>query len=70
MESLEIFILSKCSNLKRIPEFEEEMEHVSELYLDGTTITKLPTLIGNLIGLALLNARDCKKPNVSSLHLI
>ena len=67
MESLEIIILSNCSNLKRIPEFGEKMESVSELYLDGTTITKLPTSIGNLTGLASLNAKDCK--NLMSLPI-
>ena len=60
MKSLEILILSGCSNLKRIPEFGENMESVLELYLDGIAITKLPTSIGNLIGLASLNVRDCK----------
>ena len=65
MESLEILILSKCSNLKRIPEFGENMECVSKLYLEGTAITKLPTSIGNLTSLVSLNARDCK--NLMSL---
>ena len=65
MESLEILILSKCSNLKRTPEFGENMERVSKLYLDGTAITKLPISIGNLIGLSSLNVRDCK--NLMSL---
>uniref|UniRef100_A0A7N2MH25 ADP-ribosyl cyclase/cyclic ADP-ribose hydrolase n=1 Tax=Quercus lobata TaxID=97700 RepID=A0A7N2MH25_QUELO len=65
MESLEILILSKCSNLKRIPEFGETMKRVSKLYLDGTAITKLPTSIGNLIGLSSLDVRDCK--NLMSL---
>ena len=60
MESLEILILSECSNLKRIPEFGENKEHVTTLHLDGTAITKLPTLIRNLSGLASLNVRDCK----------
>ena len=64
-ESLEILILSKCSNLNRIPEFGENMERVSKLYLDGTAITKLPTSIGNLTGLSSLNVRDCK--NLMSL---
>ena len=65
MESLEILILSECSNLKTIPEFGVNMGYVSELHLDGTTITKLPTSIENLSGLASLNVRDCK--NLMSL---
>ena len=65
MESLEILILSECSNLKIIPEFGVNMGYVSELHLDGTTITKLPTSIENLSGLASLNVRDCK--NLMSL---
>ena len=60
MKSLEVLILSNCSKVKRIPEFGENMECVSKLYLDGTSITKLPTSIGNLIGLASLSVRDCK----------
>ena len=65
MECLEILILSGCSSLKRIPEFGENMESVSELYLDGTAITKLPTSIKNLTGLVSLNVKDCK--NLMSL---
>ncbi|XP_065625264.1 TMV resistance protein N isoform X2 [Quercus suber] len=65
MEFLEILILSGCSNLKRIPKFGENMESVLELYLDGTAITKLPTSIGNLTGLASMNVKDCK--NLMSL---
>ena len=65
MESLEILILSECSNLKRIPEFGENMEHVTTLHLDGTAITKLPTSIRNLSGLASSNVRDFK--NLMSL---
>ncbi|KAK4594858.1 hypothetical protein RGQ29_018545 [Quercus rubra] len=65
MECLEILILSGCSNLKRIPEFGENMKNVSKLYLDGTAITKLPTSIENLIGLVSLNVKDCK--NLMSL---
>ncbi|KAL4598032.1 hypothetical protein ACB092_11G030100 [Castanea dentata] len=59
MECLEIFIFSGCSNLKRIPEFGENMESVSELYLDGAAITKLPTSIENLAGIVSLNVKDC-----------
>ena len=65
MKSLEILILSGCLKVKRIPEFGENMDRVSELYLDETNITKLPTSIGNLIGLASLSIRDCK--NLMSL---
>ena len=67
MESLEILILSGCSKLKRIPEFEVNMKQVLKLYLDGTIITKLPTSIGNLTGLVSLSARDCK--NLMSLPI-
>nr|XP_023873616.1 disease resistance-like protein DSC1 isoform X1 [Quercus suber]XP_023873617.1 disease resistance-like protein DSC1 isoform X1 [Quercus suber]XP_023873618.1 disease resistance-like protein DSC1 isoform X1 [Quercus suber]XP_023873619.1 disease resistance-like protein DSC1 isoform X1 [Quercus suber]XP_023873620.1 disease resistance-like protein DSC1 isoform X1 [Quercus suber]XP_023873621.1 disease resistance-like protein DSC1 isoform X1 [Quercus suber] len=60
MESLKILILSDCSKIKTIPEFGENMRRVTELHLDGTAITKLPTSIGNLSGLASLNVKDCK----------
>jgi Leucine-rich repeat (LRR) protein len=60
MESLEILILSGCSKLKKFPEFGGNMERVCKLYLDGTTITKLPASIENLIGLASLKLKDCK----------
>ncbi|KAL4594416.1 hypothetical protein ACB092_12G019100 [Castanea dentata] len=60
MESLEILVLSECSKVKSIPEFGENMKSVSEFYLDGTAISKLPTSIGNLTSLVLLNVNDCK----------
>jgi Leucine-rich repeat (LRR) protein len=60
MESLEILILSGCSKIKKIPEFGGNMERVCKLYLDGTAITKLPTSIEHLTGLASLSLRDCK----------
>ena len=61
IESLNILILSSCSKVRKIPEFRENMQCLLELYLDGTAITKLPTSIGHLTGLALLNIRDCKR---------
>ena len=61
MESLEVLILSGCSKLKKIPEFGENMQRVLKLYLDGIAITKLPTSIGHLTSLVLLNVRDCKR---------
>ena len=60
MDSLETLILSGCSKIKKIPEFGENMQHVLKLYLDGIAITKLPTSIGHLTSLALLNIKDCK----------
>nr|XP_023885347.1 disease resistance-like protein DSC1 [Quercus suber] len=60
MESLKVLILSGCSKLKKIPEFGENMQHVLKLSLGGTAITKLPTSIGHLTGLVLLDIRDCK----------
>ncbi|GMY07828.1 TMV resistance protein N-like [Fagus crenata] len=60
MESLEILILSGCSKLKKFPELGRNMERVCKLCLDGTTITKLPTSIENLTGLASLKLKDCK----------
>ena len=65
MKSLDILTFSGCSKLWRIPKFGENMERVSELYLDGTAITNLPTSIANLTGLASLSVRDCK--NLMSL---
>ncbi|XP_075650119.1 TMV resistance protein N-like [Castanea sativa] len=65
MKSLKILILSDCSKIKTIPEFGENMGCVTELHLDGTAITKLPTSIENLSGLASLNVKDCK--NLMSL---
>ena len=61
MESLEILILSGCSKIKKIPEFGGNMQCVCKLYLNGTTITKLPTSIEHLTGLASLSLRDCKR---------
>ncbi|KAL4625614.1 hypothetical protein ACB092_05G038400 [Castanea dentata] len=75
MESLEVLILSGCSKLKKIPEFGENMQRVLKLYLGGTAITKLPTSIGHLTGLVLLNLRDCKSltclpSNIFNLKLL
>ena len=60
MESLKILILSGCSKVKKIPEFEGSMECVCKLYLDGIAISKLSASIENLNGLALLKLKDCK----------
>ncbi|XP_022735591.1 TMV resistance protein N-like [Durio zibethinus] len=65
MESLDKLILSGCSNLQRFPEIEGEMECLQELHLDGTGIEELPSSIGRLSHLVLLNLKNCN--NLSSL---
>ncbi len=65
LESLEIFVLSGCSRLKKFPEIVGNMLRLSKLYLDGTAIKELPLSVECLTGLTLLNLRDCK--NFSSL---
>ncbi|XP_050254804.1 disease resistance protein Roq1-like [Quercus robur] len=60
MECLENLILSDCSKIKRIPEFARNMERLTKLHLDGTTITKFPSSIEHLTNLASLHLRDCK----------
>ncbi|TYH30146.1 hypothetical protein ES288_A01G070600v1 [Gossypium darwinii] len=59
--SLETLILSGCSNIERIPEIVGEMECLKELCLDGTGIKELPSSIGHLRRLMLLNLKDCSK---------
>ncbi|KAB2059430.1 hypothetical protein ES319_A11G302200v1 [Gossypium barbadense] len=60
MESLEELILSGCSNLKSFPEIDGKMECLLRLYLDGTDIEQLPSSIGHLSSLVLLNLKDCR----------
>ncbi|XP_028752992.1 TMV resistance protein N-like [Neltuma alba] len=60
MNCLELFILSGCSKIKKLPEFGKGMEHLSLLDLEETAISKLPQSFVNLIGLAILNLANCK----------
>ncbi|TYH86785.1 hypothetical protein ES332_D01G069000v1 [Gossypium tomentosum] len=60
-ESLETLILSGCSNIKWIPEVVGEMKCLKKLHLDGTGINELPSSIGHLRSLVLLNLKDCCK---------
>ncbi|XP_061361224.1 TMV resistance protein N-like [Gastrolobium bilobum] len=60
MSSLKELILSGCSEFKFLPEFGERMEHLSMLALEGTAIKKLPSSLGCLVGLAVLNLKNCK----------
>ncbi|GMI79449.1 DOMINANT SUPRESSOR OF camta3 NUMBER 1 [Hibiscus trionum] len=59
MESLETLILSGCSNLRKLPEIDGKMEYLLELDCEGTCIRELPSSIGNLSSLVLLNLKDC-----------
>ncbi|PPR91336.1 hypothetical protein GOBAR_AA29350 [Gossypium barbadense] len=60
MESLEKLILSGCSKLQSFPEIDGKMECLLELCFDGTNIKDLPSSIGNLRRLKVLNLKDCK----------
>ncbi|KAL6316252.1 hypothetical protein AAG906_017799 [Vitis piasezkii] len=60
LESLQILILSGCSKLEKFPEIRGYMEHLSELYLDGTAIKELPSSIEYASGLVLLDLKNCK----------
>ncbi|XP_022734263.1 TMV resistance protein N-like isoform X1 [Durio zibethinus] len=60
MKSLEELIISDCSKFEGFPEIDGEMKCLQELHLDGTGIVELPSSIGHLSGLKLLNLRGCK----------
>ncbi|KAA8535694.1 hypothetical protein F0562_030697 [Nyssa sinensis] len=60
LPSLEILILSSCSKLGKFPEICGNMEHLSELYLDGTAIKGLPSSIEHLTNLSLIDLRNCE----------
>ncbi|KAH1083941.1 hypothetical protein J1N35_023702 [Gossypium stocksii] len=60
MESLEKLTLSGCSKLQSFPEIDRKMECLLELCFDGTNIKELPSSIGNLKRLKVLNLKDCK----------
>ncbi|KAJ4716785.1 Disease resistance protein [Melia azedarach] len=65
LKCMKILNLSGCSKLKKFPEIMESMECLSELLLDGTAIKDLPSSLDFLLGLVLLNLKDCK--NLQSL---
>ncbi|BFG40817.1 hypothetical protein CerSpe_270910 [Prunus speciosa] len=52
--------LGCCSKLKKIPEFSGQMKNLSYLGLQRTSIEKLPSSIGCLVGLTSLCLDDCK----------
>ncbi|CAN6555687.1 unnamed protein product [Malus baccata var. baccata] len=59
MDALEFLNLSRCSKVKKIPEFSNQMKSLSKLFVRGTTIEKLP--IEHLVGLTKLSISKCKR---------
>ena len=59
--SLEDLILSGCSKLEKFPDISQHMPCLRKLYLDGTTITELPSSIGYATELVKLDLKDCRK---------
>nr|GFA27127.1 NB-ARC domains-containing protein [Tanacetum cinerariifolium] len=69
MESLVTLLLSGCSRLESIPEFGQNMKRLEHLYVDGTSIKKLPESLGKLCNLRKLDASEtCIKEIPSSVH--
>ncbi|KAL7215809.1 hypothetical protein ACSBR1_027874 [Camellia fascicularis] len=60
LESLEVFIVSRCSKLDKVLVSLEDMRCLSKLRLDGTGISELPPSIGHLTNLYFISLRDCK----------
>ena len=60
MKALEILNLSGCSMLKKFPGIKGNMEHLLELHLASTAIEELPSSIGDITGLVLLDLKRCK----------
>ncbi|EOY25762.1 Disease resistance protein [Theobroma cacao] len=48
-----------CKNLKRISEITGKMKHLRGLHLDGTSMEELPSSVGNLSSLKVLNLSGC-----------
>jgi Leucine-rich repeat (LRR) protein len=61
LDSLEILILSHCWKLKKFSEIVKNMKHLKVLKLDGTAIKEVPSSIGSLSGLIILDLAYCKR---------
>ncbi|RVW29916.1 TMV resistance protein N [Vitis vinifera] len=61
LKSLKTLILSNCFRLKKLPEIQENMENLKELFLDDTGLRELPSSIEHLNGLVLLKLKNCKR---------
>ena len=61
LKSLKPLILSNYIGLKKLLEIQENLKNLMELFLDGSGIIELPSSIGCLNGLVLLNLMNCNK---------
>ncbi|KAM5555887.1 disease resistance protein RUN1-like [Rosa sericea] len=61
LKSLKVLNLFGCLQLNKLPEELGAVECLEELHMSGTAIRELPSSIGMLEGLTLLNLRDCKE---------
>jgi len=52
--------LSCCWKFNHLPEFDENMENLSKLFLKETAIKKLPSSLGFLVSLLSLDLENCK----------
>ena len=66
MKALEILNFSGCSGLKKFPDIRGNMDHLLQLHLASTVIEELPSSIGHLTRLVLLDLKRCK--NLKSSH--
>ncbi|KAL6315851.1 hypothetical protein AAG906_012187 [Vitis piasezkii] len=58
MKALEILNFSGCSGLKKFPDIRGNMDHLLELHLASTAIEELPSSIGHLTRLVLLDLKE------------
>ena len=59
--SLKTLILSGCSKVEKFQVISQHMPFLWTLCLDGTTITELPSSIGNATELVILDLKKCRK---------
>ncbi|KAG6627877.1 hypothetical protein CIPAW_15G160200 [Carya illinoinensis] len=57
--SLKVLVLNYCTSLEYFPEIECEMEHLKDLWLEGTGIQELPSSITYLTGLKTIFIIKC-----------
>ncbi|KAH9725743.1 ADP-ribosyl cyclase/cyclic ADP-ribose hydrolase [Citrus sinensis] len=60
LECLQTLVLSGCSKIVKFPETVISVVDLSELFLDGTSITEVPSSIELLTKLQWLNLNDCR----------